>query len=128
MSAEVLFSVMPVTATSFSLTVMKHVALWPPQDAVIVTVPALCAVTRPLYVTLAISGSEEVQIIFWSVAFDGSIVASSCREFPTFIPAEVLSRVSFVTGIVAGLMEMEQVALLPPARNTLSSIERHLLL
>ena len=45
--------------------VMVAPALRPPTDAVMVAVPAAAAVTRPVALTVAIGGDDDVHVIVW---------------------------------------------------------------
>ena len=79
----------------------------------IVTVPIFLAVTTPLE-TVATVASEVVQVTLLSVASLGPIVAVRVTVSPTFKEAEVLLRVTLVTGVATTVIE--QVAVLSPAR------------
>ncbi len=73
--------VMPVIGVG--TTVTAHVAVLPPQVAVMVASPRAMAFTFPSASTVAISGLLEVQVTVLSVASSGSTLASSRSVSPT---------------------------------------------
>ncbi len=68
-----------------------------PDVAVIATVPSFNAVTLPPASTVAVFGSLDVNVIFLSVAFDGSTVALNVMLSPTYIDVLSFLIVTFVT-------------------------------
>ena len=92
--------VTPVTATCAALTVrvMLPETLLPPLAlAVMVTVPAATAVTRPSLLTVATAALLLVQLRLLSVASVGATVAVSCSCCPTsrvLVPALTLTAVT----------------------------------
>ena len=97
-SAVVLSRVIPVAGITFALMVISQVADTSPAFAVIVTLPALSAVTTPS-LTVATVSSDDVQTTVLSVAFSGVTVAVSVSVSPSVSSAVVLSRVIPVAGI-----------------------------
>ena len=96
--SELLFKVTEVTA--IGLTVIKHVAVLPPADAVIVAEPTLSAVTLPSE-TVATLTLEVVHVTVLSVALDGLTVAVSVSVPPISNVREDLLSVTDVTSIPA---------------------------
>ena len=75
------------------MTVISQVALkFVPSEvvAVIVAVPRIFAVTRPVLLTVATSVLLEVQVTAVLLALLGATVAVSCRVSPLLIVAAVL--------------------------------------
>ena len=89
---------------SASATLISHVAVtFLPYAAlaVIVTSPALTAVTVPSSATVAILSSDEDQITTLLVAFSGPTVAERLTFSPSLRLAVVLSRAIVVAGVFA---------------------------
>ena len=101
-----------IEETSVATTVIEQVAVFSPAFAVMVAVPNFLAVTTPLE-TVATVASEVVQVTVLSVASSGPTVAVRVTVSPTFREAQVLLRVTLVTGV--GITVIEQVAVLSPA-------------
>ena len=108
--ADVLLRVTLVTGVG--TTVIVQLAVFSPALAVIVAVPNFLAVTTPLE-TVATVASEVVQVTVLSVASSGPIVAVRVTVSPTFREAEVLLRVTLVTGV--GMTVIVQLAVMSPA-------------
>jgi hypothetical protein len=99
---DVLFRLTPVTDTVVSVTVTKHVVVFPPSFVVtvIVAVPAALAVTKPEDETVATEVLLEDQVTDLSVAFEGVTVAVSVWVSPSVIESDVLLRLTPVTATV----------------------------
>ena len=98
--------------TGVGITVIEQVAVLSPAFAVMVAVPNFLAVTTPLE-TVATVASDVVQVTVLSVASLGLTVAVRVTVSPTFREADVLLRVTLVTGV--GITVIEQVAVFSPA-------------
>jgi len=77
MVVAVVLRVTPVTAT-LALTTTAHTAVLPPSwvVAVMTAVPAATADTTPVELTVATPVSLELQLTSWSVALEGTTVAT----------------------------------------------------
>ena len=105
-SAVVLSRAIPVAGITFALTVISQVALTEEFDVdvtVIVTFPALSAVTTPS-LTVAIVSSDDVHVTVLSVASSGVTVAVSVSVSPSVSSAVVLSRVMPATSVLPPLI------------------------
>ena len=95
----------PVSAVTLStrdgaLTVIWHVAVQLPAEAVIVTEPALVATTMPFF-TLAMFGSLLAQETRSSGAFAGCMAAVSVSESPICSSALSLSSLRLLTSMAS---------------------------
>ena len=79
-------SALTLSTREGALTVIWHVAVQLPAEAVIVTEPALVAMTMPFF-TVAMFGSLLAQETSSSGAFAGCMVALSVSESPICISA-----------------------------------------
>ena len=100
-----------------SLTVMLHVAFFPPSFVVtvIVAVPVAFAVTTPVEETVMIEVLLEDQVIVLLVALEGITVAVSVFVSPTIIDNDALFKLTPVTATVWGWTVTAQVAFSPPS-------------
>ena len=98
--------------TGVATTVIAQVAVLSPALAVMVAVPTFFAVTRPLD-TVATVASVVLQVMVLSVASLGLTVAVSVTVSPAFKEADVLFKVTLVTGVATTVIV--QVAVLSPA-------------
>ena len=80
--------------------------------AVIVALPPARPVTTPAAVTVATEASEDVQVIFLSVAFEGATVAVSVELAPAFIARVVFESLIEVVGTTTFTT---QTAVCPPS-------------
>ena len=115
--SDVLFKLTPVTETFCALTVMEHIAFFPPSlvVTVIVTEPADLAVTTPEEDTVATDVLLEDQVTDLSVALDGVTVAVNVCVSPTVIVKDVMFRLIPVTEIVFALTVTAHVAVFAPS-------------
>jgi len=92
-------NVTPVTGTK--VTVMTLVAIRPPSAVltVMVAVPDLTPVIRPVSLTVATEESLELQVTFLLEAVAGATVAVNCCVRPIFTFAVAGAKVTPVTGI-----------------------------
>ena len=110
---EVLFSVMPVTATDEVVTVTVQVAVLFPSSVltVMVAVPAALADTKPDVFTVATFVLLLLHVTFLLVALAGCTVGDSCSVPPTIIEVEVLFNDTPVTAI--DTVTVQEAVLLP---------------
>ena len=115
-SREVLSRETEVTGIILSLTVISHPAVLPPSsvDTLMITVPALTAVTLPS-VTVATAVLLLLHITFLFVASSGVTVAVRVNSSPTSISATVLSRLTPVTAMTSVSTVTSHDAVLPPS-------------
>jgi len=94
-----------------------QMALLPPSTVVtvIVQLPPLAAVTKPLADTFAFVASEVDQVTAWFVAFEGLTVAVSWLAPAIGRETLFLSRVTPLTDTTAAETVTEQLALLSPS-------------
>jgi len=84
------------TSLTWAETVIAHVAVLPPSSVVTVIVaePALTPVTKPAFVTVATSASDDDQVTFVFAAPSGLIVAVNWRVLLTPIVFDVMSKLT----------------------------------
>ncbi len=99
-------------STCVGMTVTLHVAVLPPQVAVIVASPTLIAVTRPLASTVAIASSSDDQVTVLSVAFSGRISGTKVTVPPAVSVTASGLMVKLSTGV--GRTVTLHVAVIPP--------------
>ena len=96
------------------ITVTAHVAVRVPTLAVMVTLPALMAVTLPLWSTVATLLFDDDQLTMLLVVFSGKTVAVNVKAFPTAISTSVWSNDMDVGGITRFVTVTVQTADLSP--------------
>jgi hypothetical protein len=106
-----------VTATEAAVTVTTQVDVLLPSAVVtvIVALPAVTAVTKPLDDTVAIEVALLLHDTFWLVALEGAMVAVNVSALPTVRLVDDLFKVTPVTGTEAAVTVTAQVAVLFPS-------------
>ena len=104
----------PLASMILAATVTVHVAVFPlEEDAVMVAVPALTAVTSPYAETAATDSSDDVHVTVISVAFSGRILAVKVAVSPSIKLREVsLIEIPVTSTMLAATVTL-QVAVIP---------------
>ena len=112
----------PVTGTFSEVMVMVHEASLPSHDAVITTVPALSALTRPEASTVAMLLSDDVQVTVFPAAPSGDIVTVIFTVPPSTTSAAVTSNSTLSTASPLATTVTGQEANLPPADTVIDAV------